>query len=59
MNAGLILIFVINSIECVEKPLGYVGAIGKKSYLIDITKTKQLLKNDASGYIFFLKLLLS
>ena len=38
MNAGLILIFVINSIECVEKPLGYVGAIGKKSYLIDIKK---------------------
>ena len=44
MNAGLILIFVINSIECVEKPLGYVGAIGKKPYLIDIKKNKATIK---------------
>ena len=34
MNAGLILIFVINSIECVEKPLGYVDATGKKSLFL-------------------------
>ena len=43
MNAGLILIFVINSIECVKRPLGYVGATGKKSFFID-KKTKQVLK---------------
>lgn len=30
MNIAVVLIFVLNSIECVEKPFGFVAANGKE-----------------------------